>query len=222
MCSLFLSVLLYLSFVAIFERFHFADAFVGGTTPKKMTLQAVFEDLEVTSPKPELDAVQVATLCMNALKTMKASDSLEICFNFSSDRCRAAVGGTLEEFVRYAANPSFGPLVNCDDYEIVSIGPVIPGGTHRGEMQTVLMDIKKGLTVQDALKVAEESQRKRPTFEERLRQREIEATGEVGEVVNDGKIRYLWTLQKERRPPRQDCWLVHEVLFTKNAFQQTE
>ena len=84
------------------------------------------------------------------------------------------------------------------------------------------MDIKKGLTVQDALKVAEESQRKRPTFEERLRQREIEATGEVGEVVNDGKIRYLWTLQKERRPPRQDCWLVHEVLFTKNAFQQTE
>lgn len=33
--------------------------------------------------------------------------------------------------------------------------------------------------------------------------------------------RFLWTLQKERRPPRQDCWLVHEVLFTDNALQLT-
>ena len=34
--------------------------------------------------------------------------------------------------------------------------------------------------------------------------------------------RFLWTLQRERRPPRQNCWLVHEVLFTDMAFQQTE
>ena len=33
--------------------------------------------------------------------------------------------------------------------------------------------------------------------------------------------RYLWTLQKERRPPRSDCWLVHECLYVKNAFQLT-
>lgn len=34
--------------------------------------------------------------------------------------------------------------------------------------------------------------------------------------------RYLWTLQKERRPPRSGCWLVHECLYVKYAFQQTE
>ncbi|CAB9525195.1 expressed unknown protein [Seminavis robusta] len=34
--------------------------------------------------------------------------------------------------------------------------------------------------------------------------------------------RFLWTLQKERRPPRQNCWLVHEVLSVTYAFQLTE
>lgn len=33
--------------------------------------------------------------------------------------------------------------------------------------------------------------------------------------------RFLWTLQRERRPPRQNCWLVHECLFVKNAYQLT-
>jgi hypothetical protein len=31
----------------------------------------------------------------------------------------------------------------------------------------------------------------------------------------------LWTLQQERRPPRQGCWLIHEVLYVKNAFELT-
>jgi len=34
--------------------------------------------------------------------------------------------------------------------------------------------------------------------------------------------RYLWTLQKERRPPRSDCWLVRECLAVRYAFQLTE
>jgi hypothetical protein len=28
-------------------------------------------------------------------------------------------------------------------------------------------------------------------------------------------------LQRERRPPRQDCWLVHECLFKDAAYEQT-
>jgi hypothetical protein len=206
------------------DIFNSASAFVpiGSSFPTKATtLQATSdESAEVTFPNPDLNAVEVATLCMNAMKTKKCNDSLEICFNFSSDRCRAAVGGSLEEFIQYADNPVFGALVNCDDYKILSIGPIIPGGQHRGEMQTVLMDIKKGFTVNDAIKAAEQKQRKRPTIEERLRQRELKERGETEEVVEEDRSRrFLWTLQKERRPPRQDCWLVHEVLFTKNAFQ---
>jgi hypothetical protein len=179
-------------------------------------------------PNPELGAVEVASMCMEALKTRKSAESLELCFSFSSDRCRAAVGGTLEEFVRYAANPVFGTLIGCDNYEILKIGPVIPGGPHRGEMQTVLIEIEKGATVRDALEAGKKNARKRPTLEERFRQREMQAKGiepqpqpQQPQFVDDGKRKFLWTLQKERRPPRQDCWLVHEVLFTKNAWQQT-
>jgi hypothetical protein len=37
-----------------------------------------------------------------------------------------------------------------------------------------------------------------------------------------GKLRpFLWTLQQERRPPRQGCWLVRECLYVENAILQT-
>ena len=28
--------------------------------------------------------------------------------------------------------------------------------------------------------------------------------------------RFLWTMQKERRPPKQGCWLVHECISIEN------
>lgn len=180
---------------------------------------------DITCPNPHLNALDVVTICMNAMTTHISSESLEINFNFSNDRCRAAVGGSLEEFMQYAANPVFAQLVNCGDYKIINIGPMIAGGQQRGEMQTVLVEIKKGITVKDAVKAGVEMQRrKRPSIEERLRDRELEKRGNTDHLMpfDDGTRRFLWTLQKERRPPRQNCWLVHEVLCTKYSFQQTE
>lgn len=41
-------------------------------------------------------------------------------------------------------------------------------------------------------------------------------------IGKDGGGRtFLWTLQQERRPPRQGCWIIHEVIYVKNAFQLT-
>jgi hypothetical protein len=202
---------------------------------------ATTPDLSV--PTPSISALQVATLLMDALQNApNPQQSLELCFLFSSDRCRAAVGGSLEAFVKYAHNPTFGSLVHCQDWRVLSVGPVIPGSTHRGDMQTVLIEITKPLTVQAALatkaKDERQSGRRRPTMEERLRAREQrqrrqeeeeygdddENDDEFGDVMDaeeDGKKTFLWTLQKERRPPRQDCWLVHEVLYKRNAFLQT-
>ena len=37
-----------------------------------------------------------------------------------------------------------------------------------------------------------------------------------------GDRTYLWTMQQERRPPRQGLWLVHECVFVENAFALTE
>lgn len=194
-------------------------------------------------------------LCMDALVSQTANDALEVCFTFSSDRCRAAVGGTLDAFVRYADNPVFGTLLNCDSYEIISLGPIIPPssssglGSRRGEMQTVLVEIQEGMTLKSILRGGgggtggqqeRGRTRKRPTIEERIQRRQmLRGEGDFQTVANDsdddedddvpivqenlgqGRRRFLWTVQKEVRPPRQHCWLVHEVLFTQNAIHQT-
>jgi hypothetical protein len=138
-------------------------------------------------PDPSLDALDVVHSCMSVLLDSKDA-GLEVCFHFSSDRCRAALGGSLERFREYATNPVFGYLVNCQDYSIVSVGPEIAGTTTRGAMRTVLMD---AISTDD------------PTKEPR------------------DERRFLWTLQKERRPPRQNCWMIHEVIYARNAFDLT-
>jgi hypothetical protein len=77
----------------------------------------------------------------------------------------------------------FGYLVNCNDWETLSIGPVIEGTATRGAMQTVLMAAFAGSSAEPRT--------------------------------------FLWTLQRERRPPLQGCWIIHEVLYVKNAYAQT-
>lgn len=136
-------------------------------------------------PDPDLDAETIVALCLDCLKNNDAprtNAGLEVCFNFSSDRCRAALGGSLEKFIAYAANPTFGSMIDAKEWTQVSKGPVIPGTPTRGAMQTVLVDVKP---------------------------------------VNGRDRRFLWTLQKERRPPRQDCWLIHECIFVENAYALT-
>jgi len=161
-------------------------------------------------PNPQLGALDVVHSCMSVLLDRKDA-GLEVCFNFSSDRCRAALGGSLDNFRQYATNPVFGYLVNCDDYTIVSVGPVIAGTPTRGAMQTVLMDAQtmrmeppppptRGIGRARVNKTKKESTPAQPKLEDR---------------------RFLWTLQKERRPPRQDCWVIHEVIYVPNAIDLT-
>lgn len=189
-------------------------------------------------PNPQLKPIDVLTICMEALKNDYPTKSLEVCFEFSSDRCRAAVGGTLSEFMQYSADPVFTKVIHCDSYQILKQGPIIPGTQFRGDMQTILIEIQKGTTFQEAINesvkkmepTSQSSKKRRLSLEERLRQRmkgkeaqnaRRDAASAPITIQGDGKHRFLWTLQRERRPPRQDCWLVHEFLYTKNAWEQT-
>jgi hypothetical protein len=153
------------------------------------------------NPHPSLTAVDVVRACMDTLRQRKDT-GLEVCFQFSSDRCRAANGGSLDAFVSYAQNPTFGYLLNCVDYRIESIGPIIPGTMHRGSMQTVLMLAKQRKISSSSDDDDDDDENASQNDEKRSR-------------------RFLWTLQQERRPPLQGCWMIHEVLFTKNAIHQT-
>jgi hypothetical protein len=136
-------------------------------------------------PHTDFDGPDIVKVCMDAL--LKANEpfanaGLEVCWNFSTDRCRAAQGGSLEKFIEFARNPVFASMVNAQSWIVKSMGPIIPGTPTRGAMQTVLIEVlpQKG-----------------------------------------GPRDFLWSLQCERRPPKQGCWLVHECIAKENAWSQT-
>ena len=160
-------------------------------------------------PNQDLTALDVVQLCMETLKEDRTA-GLEVCFDFSSDKCRAAIGGSLEQFQDYATNPTFSFLVTCNDWNIVSMGPIIQGTPTRGSMQTILMQASN-----------QKAKKQKLTKLQQLRM--DGATGEKDENSEEGeRRRFLWTMQQERRPPRQGCWLIHEVMYVNNAFQLTE
>ncbi|KAL3781213.1 hypothetical protein HJC23_003530 [Cyclotella cryptica] len=140
---------------------------------------------EPATPKIDMTAENVVIACMDAMLKNDvpwSNAGLETCFDYSSDRCRAALGGSLDKFITYASNPTFGSMTHAKHYSILSVGPIIAAGATRGAMQTVL----------------------------------VKVTPAKGE-----DRRFLWTLQQERRPPRQGLWLVHECIYVENAFDLT-
>lgn len=146
--------------------------------------------IELPMPNESLSAVDVVSICMEYLQNNdepKQNSGLEVCFNFSSDSCQAANGGSLENFLNYANNPTFQTMVNCKEWEVLNVGPEIAGTNTRGAMKTVLINVVR---------------------------KEVE-----GEQKNDR--RFLWTLMKERRPPRQGCFLIHECITVEDALYQT-
>lgn len=140
----------------------------------------------VPFPSSDYKATEIVDLCMEALSHNSepySNAGLEVCWNFSSDRCRAALGGSFDDFVDFASNPVFASMVNAKDWSIKSTGNEIPGTQTRGAMQTVLITVVP---------------------HNGSRQRE-----------------FLWTVYRERRPPRQNCWLVHECIAKEAAYQHT-
>ena len=172
------------------------------------------EDDSVPQPDPIYSDEAVVALCMNALgrnddpipdaglrtcRTLRRNqlqratrhrrDGLDGVgltglisgWNFSSDMCRAAVGGSLADFLKYARNPTFAQLVDHESWS-GKLGNRIPATQTRGALATTMVTVQ----------------------------------------TNRGQERkFLWTLQQQRRPPDQGCWLVHECLYVENAIEQT-
>ncbi len=90
-------------------------------------------------------ARDVVVACMDGLSKNDspwANAGLEICWEYSSDRNRAAQGGSLDDFITYASNPTFSAMVNAKEYSVEKVGAYIPGTMTRGAMQTVLIKVQ--------------------------------------------------------------------------------
>lgn len=93
----------------------------------------------------DMTARDVVVTCMDGLlnnDTPWANAGLELCWDYSSDRNRAAQGGDFEEFISYASNPTFSTMVDAKEYSIENVGKYIPGTNTRGAMQTVLVKVQ--------------------------------------------------------------------------------
>ena len=135
---------------------------------------------------------EVVTTCMSHLQKQQQYAGLEVCYNYSSDACRMANGGSLASFMNHANNPVFQTMVGCLRWDILNVGPIIPATATRGAMQTVLIEVVPGM---------------------------------VGDSHNTRHHRndrqFLWTIIKERRPPRQGHCVVHECVAIDNMFAHT-
>ncbi len=201
----------------------------ASTSVQAVSMENTFSDL-LPNPNPALRAVDVVTACMDAFVENRHDNTigLDVCFAFSNDRCRAAIGGNINEFYQYAINPTFTYLTSCVSYSIISIGPIINGTAHRGSMQTILMEVIPSITTSMTLSASPQYQSKRNTVPALPTPKRKDLTNKDHQALLGQKAaaltpprRFLWTLQQERRPPLQNCWMIHEVLYTKNAFQQT-
>ena len=66
---------------------------------------------------------------------------LRTCWNFSSDMCRAAVGGSLADFLKYARNPTFAQLVDHESWS-GKLGNRIPATQTRGALTTTMVTVQ--------------------------------------------------------------------------------
>jgi len=142
------------------------------------------------TPSPEIHPFDVVKACHVALKYNDQplpNSGFATCFAFADSMCRATAGPrnqktTLEDFIRYANNPTFGSMKNMRSYDFLGDINIIAGSPTRGALATQLVEIE----------------------------------------TQDGRMRkFLWTLQQQRRPPLQGCWLVRECLATERAYYQT-
>ena len=102
------------------------------------------EDDSVPQPDPIYSDEAVVALCMNALGRNDdpiPDAGLRTCWNFSSDMCRAAVGGSLADFLKYARNPTFAQLVDHESWS-GKLGNRIPATQTRGALTTTMVTVQ--------------------------------------------------------------------------------
>lgn len=183
----------------------------GQQTQRKDEKQQFKEEWEIPTPHSGLKPEEIVPICMIGLQQNDSpfkNAGLEINFSFASDRCRAAIGSSLENFIVYADNPIFGKMVDMKGFKILKAGPIIPGTNTRGDMQTYLTSI---IPSGNLLNTAGSNNMNSGGV-----------SGDNNNTEGGREMKFLWTLQKERRPPRQNFWLIHEVIFVDNAFALTE
>ena len=167
-----------------------------------------------SGPSPSLDAEFIVSLICFGLQHLDTPDpdrGLERLFYFATSECRAALTARrgieeLDRFVGHANSQALQPLLRCSDFDVGE--PIlIPGTPTRGAITTFVVTVWDKTT----------PFRHHSGFE---RQANLEDCwlAEAGTSPSDRTELVRFTLQQERRPPLQGCWMVKEILPLRLQF----
>ena len=156
-------------------------------------------------PSPTLDASDVCLAICRGLQHVDVPTQdrgFERLFYFATYECRAALTArrgkeTLERFVEECTtrpSQALSPLVRCGAFTLDE-ATMIEGTPTRGALATIVVALQQP----SAFRFASGFERPKDT------------EGSPYAASGDSEL-VRFTLQKERRPPLQDCWLVKEIL----------
>ena len=133
-------------------------------------------------------------------------------WNFFCGMVRANWQGSVDTFVREAINNPTG-LANCEWFNTEENTIVTIAGTQtRGATCKMIVSVRPA-----PFASVEPVTPKTGRLINPARPRSLAAPGAVVPVK---ERKFLWTLQRERRPPQAGCWLITSVLAVDRALEQ--
>ena len=159
-----------------------------------------------TEPSPELSPETVAIACARSLQWVDhptPNEGLVRVFPFMTWECRKVVtarqgGDTVERFCQYGLlSPALQPFMGAYRIDVgnVTMTPARP--PMRGALASFPIIIQ-GASV--------------------LALQHPSGMNRTGGISTPPETRMVMRLEKQRRPPLQDCWLVRELLDIRHAF----
>jgi len=164
-----------------------------------------------------------------------ADTGIERLFHFTTPMGRVAIapppprsglqgGVTLEYWLENAASSALGALTFCTGYELLGDARITPGSVARGALATQLIEVyndplEDGSDPEAALEAV---LRGDDAYLDAILQANRDGTALPPPPVKARLRRRFWvSLEQQRRPPQQGCWLVKEFLpLKKSEFQR--
>ena len=189
-------------------------------------------------PSPELDAAQsVYMVCLGLQQGGRSDEALERLFNFLTPQGRVAIapppavkgrqgGVKLANFVADADHLTIAVLTTCEKFELVGEPVISPGSVARGRLAQQMVHVWSdplcdgGRTNPEAaLKalIAASDKDIVPILEAKGRGTPRPPTPQSMLRLD----RFVISLDEQRRPPLQGCWLIKELFpMAKTALQE--
>ncbi len=147
-----------------------------------------------------LTALVPTTTAATTTATITQDDALRRLFAHATYECRAALTARkgkdcADRFVQHApSSHALGAILRAYSYAISAETTLIAGTPTRGALATQVVAIQ------------ELASPRHPSGHLRSEEERTATASEMNEEL------FLFTLQQERRPPLDDCWLVHGIV----------